>query len=233
MASINNTTNSSTPLSQPAPVRTQASEQRTNVEPSFSHVIMPESSSLSNRCVEQLSSQSSSIPLSVPSFGDLRRSQEEEKAFTPARPVFFEDDLELPNAMPTIVDIPLPEVLPSAENFRNPPTVEEKRESTESKIESFSPARALPEMSFSNQDAIFTIAFGKAKWEKYFGDIGVEPPLPSNIEEVLNSPCPFWEGKKVKETHLLTLIPSTINGIPFNLDLMEQLIQNPSLKYKS
>src|SRR5438105_1254768 len=30
-----------------------------------------------------------------------------------------------------------------------------------------------------------TYAFGKEKWAKYFGDIGLEPPLPRNIEEIL------------------------------------------------
>ena len=29
------------------------------------------------------------------------------------------------------------------------------------------------------------IAFGKEKWTTYIGDIGVEPPLPSNIHEIL------------------------------------------------
>ena len=39
-------------------------------------------------------------------------------------------------------------------------------------------------------------AFGKAQWEKYFGDVGVEPPLPEIIYGILNSPCPFWKEKK-------------------------------------
>jgi len=55
------------------------------------------------------------------------------------------------------------------------------------------------------------IAFGKAEWKKYFGDVGAEPPLPANLNKILYSPCPFWPGRKVLETHLLTLIPSHIN----------------------
>ena len=51
----------------------------------------------------------------------------------------------------------------------------------------------------SNYFSILAIAFGKADWEKYFGDIGVEPPLPANIEEILNALCSFWPDKKVKE----------------------------------
>ena len=71
------------------------------------------------------------------------------------------------------------------------------------------------------------IAFGKAKWATYFGDSGVEPPLPPNIHQILQSPCPFWPGKKVEETHLLVLIPQTVNGKPLTLDYLEQLIQKP------
>ena len=62
-------------------------------------------------------------------------------------------------------------------------------------------------------------ALGKKEWEKYFGDIGIEPPLPSNIEDILNEPCSFWPDKKIKETHLLVLIPNTVNGKPFTIDL--------------
>src|SRR3981189_1843179 len=54
------------------------------------------------------------------------------------------------------------------------------------------------------------IAFGKAMWAKYFGDSGIEPPLPSTIPEILNSRCPFWPDKKVRQTHLLVLIPETV-----------------------
>jgi predicted GTPase len=71
--------------------------------------------------------------------------------------------------------------------------------------------------------------FGKAKWEKYFGDIGVEPSLPANIEQILNSPCPFHKdtGKKVRETHLLVLVPEKVNGKSFCLDSLSDLIKSP------
>jgi len=101
------------------------------------------------------------------------------------------------------------------------------------------------------------IAFGKSQWERYFGDIGIEPPLPSNIEEFLNSPCPLpeeyvkkpqgllsvftklvktekkalkWEntsGKKIKDTHMLVLIPARINGKPLTLTSLAELVKAP------
>ena len=76
--------------------------------------------------------------------------------------------------------------------------------------------------------AIFrNTAFGKKEWEKHFGDIGIEPPLPANIEKILNEPCSFWPDKKVKETHLLVLIPNTVNGKPFTLNYLKKLIEKP------
>jgi V8-like Glu-specific endopeptidase len=71
-------------------------------------------------------------------------------------------------------------------------------------------------------------AFGKAKWTQYFGDIGVEPPLPPNIHDILNAPCPFWPDNRVGETHLLVLIPRTVKGKPFNINSFLELIQKPS-----
>ena len=79
----------------------------------------------------------------------------------------------------------------------------------------------LTEIVFRNK------AFGKKEWEKYFGDIGIEPSLPANIEKILNRPCSFWPDKKVKETHLLVLIPNTVNGKPFTMNYLEELIQKP------
>ena len=79
----------------------------------------------------------------------------------------------------------------------------------------------LTEIVFRNK------AFGKKEWEKYFGNIGIEPSLPANIEEILNKPCSFWPDKKVKETHLLVLIPNAINGMPFTVNYLVKLIQKP------
>jgi hypothetical protein len=71
------------------------------------------------------------------------------------------------------------------------------------------------------------IAFGKAKWATYFGDVGVEPPLPCNIDQILKSPCPFFPNKTVGETHLLTLIPRTVDGELFTLNGLGELVKKP------
>lgn len=44
-------------------------------------------------------------------------------------------------------------------------------------------------------------------------------------------PCPFFSSffskKRLGETHLLVLIPATVDGQPYTLDLLARLIQNP------
>jgi hypothetical protein len=70
--------------------------------------------------------------------------------------------------------------------------------------------------------------FGQAQWKTYFGDIGDEPSLPDDIDEILHSTCPFSgnEDTKVKDTHMLVLIPATVDGEKLTLDKLEQLIPN-------
>ena len=84
------------------------------------------------------------------------------------------------------------------------------------------PERVLFQPSVSG-----AVVFGQEAWVRYFGDTGVEPPLPFDIDAILNSACPFWPGSKVKDTHLLVLIPATVHDRPFTLDLLECLIENP------
>jgi len=72
-----------------------------------------------------------------------------------------------------------------------------------------------------------SIAFGKAKWETYFGDVGKEPPLPPHIDEILASPCPYDPGKTVQETHMLVLVPATVNGKPLTPNSLGELIKTP------
>lgn len=57
--------------------------------------------------------------------------------------------------------------------------------------------------------------------------MGIEPPLPPSTHEILSSPCPFWRGKRVQETHLLVLIPRTVNGKPLTLKSLGELVQAP------
>jgi hypothetical protein len=69
---------------------------------------------------------------------------------------------------------------------------------------------------------------GEVEWKHYFGEVESVPDLPSNMTAILDSACPFWPCKRVRDTHLLVLIPAKVNGQPFSLDLLRELIQNPN-----
>ncbi len=102
------------------------------------------------------------------------------------------------------------------------------------------PPLPLPVREVAAQsDSIPAIAFGKAEWERYIGDVGEQPPLPENIEEILDQLCPFsnkktskaqfWrEFKRVRKEWTLVLMPQTVNGLPFNLNTLGQLVQKAS-----
>jgi hypothetical protein len=77
------------------------------------------------------------------------------------------------------------------------------------------------------------VAFGAAKWAYYVGDVGKEPPLPSNIVQIMESPCPIWPGKKIKETFVLCLRPKTINGRPYGVRSVISYFQQPKQGHKS
>ena len=79
------------------------------------------------------------------------------------------------------------------------------------------------------EQTLHTYKLGKEIWELYYGAVGEEPALPAYIEEekMMNSPCPFWPGHKLKETHLLVLIPSHVGGQPLTLNYLAELIQSP------
>jgi hypothetical protein len=71
------------------------------------------------------------------------------------------------------------------------------------------------------------MAFGVEEWQKYYGEVGPAPDLPSDIDDILDSECPFWLGRKIRDTHLLVLIPATVDGVPFTLNLLKELIERP------
>ena len=81
----------------------------------------------------------------------------------------------------------------------------------------------------SDVDSKLSVRLDKSVWEHYFGSVGEEPAFPADIdiEAILHSPCPFWEGLQVRDTHLLALIPSHVGGKPLTLDYLGELIKSP------
>ena len=115
-----------------------------------------------------------------------------------------------------------------SKQLKNPSPIKKKDFEEEEKFtDSPKLVKHIQKTALPKEESFPKTAFGKAKWKKYFGDIGVEPPLPKDIVEVLKSPCPYWGGKRVEETHMLVLIPQAINGKPLTLNTLQQLIQAP------
>ncbi len=90
--------------------------------------------------------------------------------------------------------------------------------------------RAVPTPSRS--PSIPDIAFGKAQWEEFFGKIDEVPSLPADIHSILESDCPFFPGKKVRETHILVLIPDQVGEKPLNLPMFNELCKNSAKEIK-
>jgi hypothetical protein len=68
---------------------------------------------------------------------------------------------------------------------------------------------------------------GEIEWKHYFGEVEPAPDLPTGVNDILDSACPFWPDRKVRDTHLLVLIPATVDEKPFTLNLLRELIQHP------
>jgi hypothetical protein len=88
--------------------------------------------------------------------------------------------------------------------------------------------RAAAEGEDENIRLLALKTLGEVEWKHYLGEVGPAPDLPINMAAILDSTCPFWPDKKVRDTHLLVLIPAKVNGQPFSLNLLRELIQNPN-----
>jgi hypothetical protein len=82
-------------------------------------------------------------------------------------------------------------------------------------------------VSRGNPSDVPKIAFGKVQWEKYFGDVGSVPDLPADINEILAADCQLFPEKKVWETHMLVLIPETVDNKPLTLTSLGELVKKP------
>jgi hypothetical protein len=68
---------------------------------------------------------------------------------------------------------------------------------------------------------------GEVEWKHYFGDVEPASDLPGDMDDILDSACPFWPEKQVRDTHLLVLIPAAVDEKPFTLNLLKELIASP------
>ena len=83
---------------------------------------------------------------------------------------------------------------------------------------------------FDNKDPSLLLgdaAIGSTVWNRCYGNVGKVPLLPAGIGQILASPCPFWDGQQVRDTHLLALIPKRVSGQALTLNYLGELIKAP------
>jgi MoxR-like ATPase len=65
---------------------------------------------------------------------------------------------------------------------------------------------------------------GPEEWKAQGIDVGDVPPIPTSItKKLLESECPLHPGEKIKDTHLLVLVPKTVNGDPYTALKLDEL----------
>jgi hypothetical protein len=65
---------------------------------------------------------------------------------------------------------------------------------------------------------------GPDEWKAQGIDVGEVPPIPTSItKKLLESECPLHPGEKIKDTHLLVLVPKTVNGEPYTAVKLDEL----------
>jgi hypothetical protein len=65
---------------------------------------------------------------------------------------------------------------------------------------------------------------GSEEWNGQGIEVGAYPPIPPCITStLLESDCPLHPGEKIKDTHLLVLVPQTVNGEPYTPLKLDEL----------
>lgn len=100
----------------------------------------------------------------------------------------------------------------------------------EDEITAPSPILSVSSSLTQGSEFISSIGFGKKMWNDYFGDIGEAPPLPKDLCAILKSDCPFFKGKTVEQTHMLVLVPATLDGTAMTLKRLGDLMRGLDLK---
>lgn len=95
---------------------------------------------------------------------------------------------------------------------------------TQQKTSKISEEQSMKTKIDEERKIIASKAYGSEMWKKYFGDVGQAPLLPPDIAKILKSACPFFPGKTVEQTHILALVPATLNGTPMTLKRMGELM---------
>jgi len=69
--------------------------------------------------------------------------------------------------------------------------------------------------------------FGSEEWNSLFGRVAPASPPSPELIDLLQSPCPFFPGKRIDQSHLLVYIPNHVDGKPLTPNSMEEYAKNP------
>lgn len=76
-----------------------------------------------------------------------------------------------------------------------------------------------------------TDIFGPNEWKHFFNVEVPSAPVSLELETTLQSPCPFWPGRLVRDTHEVIYIPATVNQEALTPSKMNQLTLAPTKEF--
>lgn len=71
--------------------------------------------------------------------------------------------------------------------------------------------------------------FAENDWNELCGRVAPAPPLPLNIEEIWEGPCPIFPNKKVKDSHVLVYLPLTVDNKPLTLKTLGEIAKQQNI----
>ena len=111
--------------------------------------------------------------------------------------------------------------------------LESRLESCQKKMLELEELKVLKELGEARNEYKTIPIIGKEAWEKLIGNVDSPPPIPQDIESILEAKCPYFKGKRVKETHILVLIPKLVNGEPLTLLTWNKIFMESRVKTAS
>lgn len=96
-------------------------------------------------------------------------------------------------------------------------------------IKSYNAGRLLSSkkaISIGEIEAETITTYGLEEWANIGINVTDAPPLPANLKQMYRSPCPFWKGKTIGETHMLVLIPKKLGDKPTTSNRLKKLSEN-------
>lgn len=86
----------------------------------------------------------------------------------------------------------------------------------------------MAETSHITLESLGIEGFGVEDWKHHYGYDLNYSPIPEELIEMVGDDCPFWPDKKIRDTHMLTYVPSVIGGKQLTLRMFDDVMKNPT-----